>query len=661
MNENQRSQQLRMAMEHHRRGMLAEAEEIYDRALEFDAANVDALHLLGVLHSQSGRLVSGERLIRRAIELKSDVADFYGNLGSALLAQGRLEDSAASFQRAVELRPAYVDALFGLGTTARRQGRLEQAEQYFRRAIQVSPNHVESCNSLGVVLDQAGKAADAIEYLNRAIEIQPRHADAHNNLGNIFNRQGKYDAAVAHLRAAIEFRPDFAEAHSNLGIALLKQGRNEEAVESFGRAIEANPSYARAVCNMGSALAELGRGDEAISYYRKAAEIDPSNPEFRSNLGVALGLQGDLGEAIRECRQTLEMCPANPIVWHNYGFMLHSQGCTAEAVGCYRQSMYLDPDEPKTHLNLGVALLRLGDFRHGWPEYEWRFRVPEFVAKHQVKVPGPQWQGEDIRGRTVLVQFEQGMGDLLQSVRFIRLLADRCESVLVASHPSLKTLLSRVPGVARVYAEGEATAPFHTHVYAMSLAGLFQATADTVGSLVPYLTADRALADVWAARLAGPRGELKVGLVWAGNASYSNDRARSIALSTYAPLAGVKGVTFYSLQKGPSARQADNPPPGMKLVDLSAELSDFSQTAAIIANLDIVITVDTAVGHLAGAMGKPVWVLLPYSADWRWLLHRTDSPWYPSMRLFRQTHPGAWEPVLHEVTRQLDSTNGVPR
>jgi hypothetical protein len=438
------------------------------------------------------------------------------------------------------------------------------------------------------------------------------------NLGVVFKDQGKVDEAIACYRRALQLKPDYAEAHTNLGTALCDQGRLDESIACHRRALHLKPDSGATYNNLGGALRKQGKFDEATAAFQSAVELAPDCPESHDNLAIALQEAGKFDEAIAASRRGLE----------------------------------LKPDFAAGHFSLACILLRMGDYARGWPEYEWRWRIKR-PALAQRNFSQPMWVGGDLSGRRILLHTEQGCGDAIQCVRYAPLVAARGGKVIVECHPELYRLLQTLDGVDELVVRGRPLPPFDLHCPVMSLPLAFGTTVETIPNRVPYLHADPQRSGQWRARLAGDANRLKVGLVWAGNPDVKTDSERSMRLPALAPLGQAPGVSFYSLQKGPGAAQAKDPLPGLKLINYTNELQDFADTAALISQLDLVISVCTSVTHLAGALGRPVWTLLSYAPDWRWLVGREDSPWYPTMRLFRQKARGDWDEVARRVAEAL--------
>jgi len=500
-------------------------------------------------------------------------------------------------------------------------GRLHEAEPLYLEILAREPDHADALHHLGMAAGQVGRYDAAVDLIQRALAIKPDYPEAFNNLGNALQSQGQLDEAIAAYRRAIFLRPNSPDVHSNLGGALNAKGQHDEAIAAERHAIALNPKYPLAHFNLGNALKDKGQLDEAIVAYRRAVTLEPNYPEAHFNIGTAQSEKGKLEQAI----------------------------------AAYRRAIAVKPDYAEAHWNLSLALLAQGEFKEGFAEHEWRWQCKDLPRRRNF--PRPQWDGSPLDGRTILLHSEQGLGDTIQFIRYVPLVAAHAAKVIVGSVPELHRLLQGMPGISHLLAAGETIPPFDLHCPLMSLPGVLGTTVETIPRKVPYLQADAQRIAWWHSELAADRNRFKVGLAWAGNPTHTNDRNRSISLAALTPLAqgrGGQGTRFYSLQKGEAARQAQVAPLGRNLIDRTQELKDFADTAALIANLDLVICVDTAVAHLAGAMGKPVWTLLPFTTDWRWLRKREDSPWYPSMRLFRQTSRGDWGSVVNRVVEALN-------
>jgi len=581
---------------------------------------------------------------------------------------GRLAEAEALYRQILAVEPRHAEALHHLGVIAHEVGKNDVAVGLIRQALALKPNYPDARYDLGIALKDQRQLDEAITAYREAVTLKPEFPEAHNNLGIALMEKGDLDAAIAAYRQAIALKPDYSEAYNNLGNALQDKRQLDEAIAAFHQALALRPNYPEASYNLGNALRDQGQLDEAVAAYREAIVRKPDLSEAHSNLGTALQDKGQLAEAIAAYRQAIALKPNLPEAHSNLGDALRLAGQPDEAIAAYRQAIALKFDYPETHSYLALALLGQGDFLRGWEEYEWRLKLKEVVCLQQ-NFTQPRWEGSPFEGRTLLLHAEQGIGDAIQFIRYVPLVVQRGGKIILECQPELVRLFRRMAPDLPVLAKGQTLPAFDVHCPLLSLPRLFSTDLGNIPRTVPYLHADAAAAVIWRERIAGlgsslrpsglpqsrdPSGpDLKVGLVWAGNPAHKNDRNRSLKPANLARLADVPGVRFISLQKDAATAEARTAPAGMELIDVAEELKDFDDTAAVLANLDLIIAVDTAVVHLAGAMGRPVWTLLPYAPDWRWLRERGDSPWYPTMRLFRQPSIGDWDSVIAKVREQL--------
>jgi len=542
-------------------------------------------------------------------------------------------------------------------------GWVGQAEALYRRSLALDPGDPDTLHMAGVLATQMGDPAGGIRLVRRSLAVRDE-GQARYNLAVALKQAGRFDEALDETKAAVRLAPGFPQAHYNLGIALAERRQWREAADAYRAAIRLNPGYAAAYINIGNVLVDLWEPERAVAAYRNAIALDPTYPRVYSNMGNALREYDRFAEGFVAVNRALTLDPALAPARHNLGNAYLEQGRHADAATSYRAAIALTPDHAAAHLGLSLTMLHGGDFARGWATYEWRWKTGDAFLP-----PGPVWRGEEVAGKTVLLHAEQGFGDTLHFVRYAPMVAARGARVVLEVPGPLRRLLDRTPGVERVITQGEPRPEYDAHCPLLSLPLAFGTRLETIPADMPYLHADPAAVERWRAKLEGAGleggGALRVGLVWAGNPrrnainAHAIDRRRSMRLAQFAPLAGVPGVRFYSLQKGEeTAPQAKAPPAGMDLVDLMDEVGDFDDTAALIANLDLVIGVDTSVIHLAGGLGKPVWMLSRYDACWRWLAEREDSPWYPTMRIFRQPQPGAWAPVVERLADELRAWAG---
>jgi tetratricopeptide (TPR) repeat protein len=556
-------------------------------------------------------------------------------------------------------------------------GRLGEAEKHYQQILAQQPVHPDALHLLGVIAAQTARRETAINLINRAIAARPNAPEFHSNLGHVLRESGRLEEAAAAYRRALEIKPDSVDDYQYLGITLSQLGQLNGAIDAHRQAyrlkpdspqvfdlfrnalsagitacrqdMQRNPGDVEAHFKLGRLLREIGDTAGALAAFGAALRIDRNRPDIESEAGVALDLNGEFDKAIAAHHRALRLNPNFADAHFNLAHAYSETGRFDDSVASYAQAARLKPDWPDAHWNLSLALLLRGDYMRGWTEYEWRWRLPGSPSITH-NVVQPMWDGRDLTGTTVLLRPEQGFGDTIQFIRYTPLVARRGARLLLTSQPELSRLLQCVTEIQQV---PSGQLHFDLHCPLMRLPLIFGTTLDSIPANIPYLQADPGLVEAWGRKLGSSNGRLRVGLAWAGLPSHQNDRNRSMTLAMLAPLAGVTDVDFYSLQKGPAAPQAKNPPPGMRLIDFAADIKDFADTAAIISHLDLVIAIDTSVVHLAGAMGKPVWTMLPFKPDWRWLTDREDSPWYPTMRLFRQKSRGAWGEVIERIVAAL--------
>ena len=628
---------------------------------ELKPEDAEAQNNLGIALAQQGRFDESAACFQQALRLKPDYPDAHNNLGNILEKQNKLDEAVACYHQALRLRPNYPEAHYNLGIVLGRQDKLNEAVASYQQTLQLKPNYAEAHNNLGTVLARQGKLDEAVASYRQALQLKPADPEAHNNLGLALARQDKLDEAVASYQEALRLKPNYPEAHSNLGTAFQEQGRLDEAVASCQQALRLKPDSAEAHHNLGIVLGKQDKLDEAMAGFQQALRLKPDYPDAHHNLGVVLGKQDKLDEAMASLQQALRLKPNYPDAHNNLGLVLGRQGRLDEAVASYQQAVQLKPDYPEANWNLGLAWLQMGRFEQGWAGYEWRWKCKEFGSLPPFQPP--LWDGSPLDGRTILVHAEQGLGDTLQFIRYVPSLHQRGGRVILLCQPPLVRFLTNCPSIERLLAHGDPLPELDVHVPLLSLPRLLGTTLESVPADVPYLEAEPQLVETWRHRLGLYRG-FKVGIVWQGNPKFRLDRFRSIPLAQFAPLARVPGVHLLSLQKGAGCEQLPALQERFPVTDLGSQLDEttgaFQDTAAVMKNLDLVITLDTAIAHLAGALGVPVWVALHDIPDWRWLLNRDDCPWYPTMRLFRQTRPGQWEDVFHRIAEALQRRMATP-
>jgi tetratricopeptide (TPR) repeat protein len=505
-----------------------------------------------------------------------------------------------------------------------------------------------------VALHQGGELQQAAQLYLQIIEADPHHVDALQLLGTYALQMGDLAAALDLLSRAYELSPGHLQVNLNLGVALQHSGRLEEALQANLRALRIAPGNPDALNNCASVLQAQKQFAASVPYLQQALRLAPESPDALNNMGFALTGLYRFEEALACIDRALDLRPGFLLAWFNRGNALQYLNRLDEACAAYEQALRLDPDHADSRFSLGVCHLLAGRFEPGWQGYAWRWKKREAAALPPY--PQPLWRGEQsLQGKTILVYGEQGYGDSIQFCRYARVLAAMGARVLLHVPAPLSPLMKDLEGMEHLVADNAPLPPFDYHCPLLDLGLASGTTLATIPAQRSYLAADPARADAWRARL-GPADRPRVGVVWCGNPAHANDAARSIRLVEFARLLGDQ-VQWVSLQNDVSPVDRLVMAQYPQLRDFSATLTDFAETAALVAQMDLVITVDTSVAHLAAAMGKPVWILLPFAPDWRWMLGRADTPWYPSATLIRQSRPGDWASVLEEVARML--TNAV--
>ncbi|MGF6770992.1 tetratricopeptide (TPR) repeat protein [Paraburkholderia sp. GAS199] len=553
--------------------------------------------------------------------------------------------------------PQQLDHMLRQAVALQQNGALAEAEELYREILELKPRHVDALQLLGAIALQTGRLPQGIEWLKKALAIDARRAPVHSNLAYALNALGRFAEALSSADRALALQPKFADALNNRGNAQAGLDRPLDALASFDRALTAMPDFAQAWNNRACVLRDLGRPADALDSCDHALALQPAYAEAWSNRGNAFSDLNQPAEAERSYRRALELAPAFADAWNNLGLTQVDLGLHTQALESYGQALNIDADAAETHWNKALCLLQLGQFEAGWREYEWRWARNRIKAARRVFAQ-PLWQGEfSLEGRTILLHAEQGLGDTLQFCRYAPLVSALGAKVVLEVPRELMRLMDTLDGVDHLVEDGATLPPFDCHCPLLSLPLAFVTSRGTalesIPSHTPYLFADPAASRQWRARIdAHAQGRLKVGLVWAGgNRPHvaelrKNDARRSITFEQMMPLLDIPNVQFFSVQKGPPADQLTAHPRCEEVVDLTAELHDFADTAALVANLDLVISVDTSTAHLAGALAVPVWILNRFDTCWRWLLDRADTPWYPQARLFRQPALGDWTSAI---------------
>ena len=588
-----------------------------------------------------------------AITLWPNLHGVYYNYGNLLKDLGRLGEAVALYHKALLIEPEYAEGNLNLGNAFQHLGWFESAISSYDRAIVCNPQNPEAFLNRGVALRELKRLEKAIDSYGKAIFLKPDFADACLNLGVALQDLKFFEEAVLSYDAAIALKGDLAEACSNRGNALSELDRVDEAAASYEKAICLNPAFTGAYFNFGTFLKKINRQGEALAPYARALAISPRYAEAHLNHGIAMKELGRLNEAFESYEKALGIKPDFVEVHLNRGVALKELKRIDQAIASYDVAISIRSDYADAHANKAIALLLAGDFRGGLALYEWRKRGLEPVGNRMFLKP--LWLGDgDISGKSILVHYEQGLGDTIQFCRYLLLLIATGARVLFAPHRKLRRLVSSFGGLIEIVDIDDADLVFDYHIPLLSLPLAFNTIFDTIPRHCPYLTAEASLVAKWRERI-GLEG-FRIGICWQGSRN-KIDIGRSFPLSLFASIAGIAHVRLISLHRGDGEEQLASLPEGMRVEtpgdDFDAGPDAFLDTAAVMKCCDLVITSDTAVAHLAGALGVKTWVALKHVPDGRWMLDRDDCPWYPTMRLFRQASDGDWRGVFDDMEQAL--------
>jgi tetratricopeptide (TPR) repeat protein len=664
-------------------GKPADAEESFRRAIRLAPASAATHSDLGIALAQQRKFAEAEQSFREALRLQPDLAAGYNNLGLTLIKQKRLDEAIAAIRRAIELVPTFADAHNNLGLALAARGQVLDSVDCYRQALRFDPHHANAQTNLNRALghtahrppspapppsrnkeyyiEQAvrffkeGRFEDAIAAFQEAIRVQPDFAEPHANLGNIYKGLGRLDEAAASYREALRIEPGPPETHHNLGLVFNEQQKPVEAMERFREAIRLKPDYAEAFASLAAVLVNRERLDEGMAAARQALRLQPDCAMAWWVLGLAYLANLETSEALRHFDAAVRLKPRFTDAHWARGVALLTENRAQEALAAFDIALQITPDHPEAHFGRSRAFLALGNLEAGFPEYEWRRECKEFVPRIIV-VAGPKWDGSPLEGRTILLHVEQGLGDTLHFVRYAPLVKNKGGMVIMECQPALTRLLERTPGIDRLIGLGTPLPQYDVQASLLSLPAILGTTAETVPTDVPYVMPDERLVEQWRQELNAVPG-FRIGISWQGSREYKLDKFRSIPLREFARLAEVESVRLLSLQKGQGSEQVGELAGSFEVIDWTSRLDEsagpFMDTAALMRGLDLIVTSDTANAHLAGALGVPVWVVLPFAPDWRWQLDREDSPWYPTMRLFRHRPPAGRSEVFQRVAAEL--------
>ena len=643
-------QALNVALSHHQAGRLQEARDISLQILRQKPDEPFALHLLGTLNHQAGNTREGIKLVERAIALRRDPA-FMANLGELLRADGQVERGIAVCRQVTQEAPNFATGYENLAALLDQAGRPAEALAPAQKAVSLAPRDASGHRILGTVLANLKQFPLAQAELETAININARDPISWMTLGLVHEAQSRFEHAIYCVQRAVELKPNFAAALFQLGRLLQARGRSQAALACFDEVARLTPPTIDLRIRRAASLEGVNRFDEAIALAREILKEQPTNVAAHSIIGIAYFQSARLEESEASLREALTRVD-HADLHANLATALTRMGRLDEAVAEISLALQMRGDPRELAYSKSLILLFAGRLEEAWPMLEARWKHPRMDA-WRYETDKPLWDGSPLDGKRILLHAEQGLGDTLMFVRYASMVAERGGKVTVEVQPGLAEVIATAPGVDRVVIRGQPPGDFDALCPLMTLPGVFRTTLATIPANVPYISTTPSRVEKWRKILGDRDDKRRVGLVWRGGDFQREDHLRSFDLATYAPLARAQNVRFYSLQKGPSASQAMTPPAGMELVNLDPLLLDFADTAAAVSLLDLVISVDTAVVHLTGALALPIWNVLARHIGHMWMTEREDSPWYPTMRIFRQAKLGEWAPTIERLAQAL--------
>ena len=604
-------------------GRVGDAERACQLVLAVSKSNFHALHLLGLIHFQRRNLDRAAELIRQAVKIS----------------------------------PRSADALTNLAFVLQAQGQEEEALRHLDSALRIQPTNLTALNNRGNLLWLLKRHEAALDSLNKALAIQPNFVDALCNRGNVLVALERYDEALKDIEAAAAINPFDPILLNNRANVLWALDRRDEAMATYDRAFSIDPQDLSILKDRGAALLLIDRELEALDCFDRALAVKPDDIYFLYKRGTALAKLDRFEEALASFDKSLELDASSVDALNGRGNALAGLTRAAEAIAAYNKAIELDPETPEVHWNRSLTLLQLGHFKEGWKEYEWRWKTANFPSKSR-NFDKPLWLGDaSLEGKAIFIHAEQGFGDSIQFGRYIPMVAALGAQVIVEVQPPLRRIFSSIKGASKVIAAGEELPAFDFHCPLLSLPLAFKTELESIPHDVPYLSSDDDLTAKFKGLLPQTKQRL-VGIAWAGRPTFGDDRSRSIGLQRIAPILKAAGCHFVGIQKDLRDGDKELLSTLPNLTWLGDQLSDFSDTAALMSMLDLIISSDTSVVHLAGALARPAWVLLEHKPDWRWLTDRDDNPWYPTARLFRQQQPGDWDSVVASATDALNAAAG---
>jgi len=638
----------------HQQGRFIEAQAFYERILAIQANHFDALQLLGMLSAQTGQFPKAVDFLKKAIRINPKHADCYSNLANALKELKHYDEALLNYDRAIRINPDFALTHFNRGVTLQELHRLEEAVKSYNRAIRIDPDYPHSHSNRGLILKELKRFDEALESYDRAISINPNFAHTHSNRALILKELKRYNEALESCDQAIRINPDYAEAYSNRGLTLHELKHFDKALESFAQAISIKPDFAEAYFSRGFTLQELKHFNQALESYDQAINIKPDYAEAFTNRGLTLQELRYLNEALESYDRAVRIKPNYVLAHLNRGITLQELKRLDEAQGSYAKAISIDPNYAFAHFNLSLCNLLAGNFKDGWQGYEWRMKTEAINNTTEVRnFSQPRWLGADsLKDKTILLYAEQGLGDTIQFCRYVSLVAELGAKVILEVQRPLVKLLKGLEGVHQVVAMGDAIPDFDYQCPLLSLPLAFNTELHNIPPITRLITSNPEKVAMWQAQL-GKKSKLRIGLVWSSVSGFKNDHIRSITLLELLKALPKDGFEYICLQKEIKAIDKEVLEANPQIRFVGNHFEDFTDTAALIECVDLVISTCTSVPHLSCSLGKETWLMLSYIPYWLWLLDRNDNPWYPSAKLYRQEKIGDWDGVLEKIKTDL--------
>lgn len=639
------------AFAYHKQGMLAKAEAIYSEVLAIEPDNANVLNLFGLLLCQNKQYEKATEYIEKAASLAPS-AYLYTNLGGIYDRINRVDNAIDAYNKGLELENDNFNIIYGLGISHEKKNDYNTASIYYEKAKILQPNNHGLYSNLGICYIILDRPQEAINNLKKALELKPDDYNSYVNLGDLYKKIQLYSEAIDCYNNAINCDPNNYRAYLSLALTQLKTKDIKEAERTIEIILKIKPDEAEILLDLGLLYEDNKLYDKAFETYSKILHLKPDSYKAYLNIAEIHIENESYDKAIEACQKALNINPNYANAYLNLGNAYKDQKKYYEAISCFEKALSIEPDHINAHFNLGTTHLLLENYDLGWFHYEWRLIKKNPNQPPLPKLNQPTWKGEPLAGKTIYICYEQGLGDVIQFSRYLNTLDSMGAKVIFKTQPELETLLKQSNIKAKIInkKQSELELEFDTYLYLMSLPLYLRVNTSNIPFREGYIKSNKEIAEKYKKEYF-ENDYFKIGICW--QTSVKGTGKRGISLKYFHNLAKIKNVKLYSLQKGIGTEELDDLPEGVEIIDLGKTFNDFSDTAAAVENLDLVISTDTSVAHLAGAMNKPVWTLITFMPSWRWHEDKEDTCWYKSMKLFRQKTPNDWNEVFEKVALKI--------